>query len=206
MMESAQDPLAKLIFEFSKLPGVGEKSATRLAYHVLHQNPQFAQNLADSILEAKTKIQFCSSCFNFTDQDPCKTCANSRRNPGLICIVERPADVQLIENSLSYSGTFHILHGLLSPLEGIGPDQLRLDHLLRRISTLRQEGLDVEEIILALNPSVEGDATAMYISRLLTPQGIKVTKIAHGIPVGGQLEYSDRQTISKALENRVEIF
>jgi recombination protein RecR len=192
------DPVSKLIYELSKLPGIGEKTATRLAYFILKQDESYSRNLAEALINAKQKIILCGQCFTFTDTDPCQTCANTERDRSIICVVERPSDVFSVEQSGAYKGTYHVLHGILSPLDGIGPDELKLRELISRLGA----GSLAREIIIATNPSVEGEATAMYISRLIKPLGIKVTKLAHGIPVGGMLEYTDRQTIGKALENR----
>ncbi|NDD91702.1 recombination protein RecR [bacterium] len=199
-MRGSNDPVAKLIFELSKLPGIGEKTATRLAYFILKQDSNFAQSLAAALIDAKTKIGLCESCFTFTDISPCRICSDTQRQQHLVCVVERPADVMAIEQSGSHQGLYHVLHGALSPLDGIGPDELKIHELLERL-----KGGLIQELILATNPSVEGEATAMYLGRLIKTLGVKVTKLAHGIPVGGTLEYSDRQTIGKALQNRVEV-
>ncbi len=199
-MRGNSDPVSRLIFELSKLPGIGEKTATRLAYFILKQDTQFAQSLSDALLDAKSKIGLCDICLTFTDISPCRLCSDSQRQKNLVCVVERPADVMAIEQSGSHQGSYHVLHGVLSPLDGIGPDDLKIRELLERI-----KAGTIEEMILATNPSVEGEATAMYIGRLARTLGVKVTKLAHGIPVGGSLEYSDRQTIGKALQNRVEV-
>ena len=199
-MRGSTDPVARLIFELSKLPGIGEKTATRLAYFILKQDVQFAQSLSEALLDAKSRIGLCESCFTFTDVSPCRLCSDVQRQKNLVCVVERPADVMAIEQSGSHAGSYHVLHGALSPLDGVGPDDLKIRELLERL-----QGGAIQEIILATNPSVEGEATAMYIGRLVKMLGVKVTKLAHGIPVGGTLEYSDRQTIGKALQNRVEV-
>lgn len=199
---SRHDPVAKLIFELSKLPGIGEKTATRLAYYILKQDVDYARALSDALINAKQKIGLCSHCFTFTDVDPCRICANSERDSSVICVVERPADVFSIEQAGVHRGLYHVLHGALSPLDGIGPEELKIRELVHRIS----QGQDtIKEIIIATNPSVEGEATALYLGRLIKPFGIRLTQLAHGIPVGGQLEYTDRQTIGKAMENRVEM-
>lgn len=195
------DPVSKLIYELSKLPGIGEKTATRLAYFILKQDESYSRNLAEALINAKQKIILCGQCFTFTDTDPCRICANPERDRSSICVVERPSDVFSVEQSGAYKGTYHVLHGILSPLDGIGPDELKLRELISRLG----QNSTVREIIVATNPSVEGEATALYISRLIKPFGIKVTKLAHGIPVGGMLEYTDRQTIGKAMENRMEL-
>lgn len=199
-MRGSHDPVARLIFELSKLPGIGEKTATRLAYFILKQDESYSKNLSEAIVSAKLKTGLCQSCFTFTEISPCGLCTEPARKTGTVCVVERPSDVMAIEQSGSHSGEYHVLHGALSPLDGIGPEELKIRELLTRI----QAG-GIHEVILATNPSVEGEATAMYIGRLVKPFGIKVTKLAHGIPVGGTLEYSDRQTIGKALQNRVEV-
>jgi recombination protein RecR len=197
---SRQDPVAKLIYEFSKLPGIGEKSATRLAYFILKQNEDVAQGLAQALIEAKQKVGLCKSCFTFTDSDQCPICENPARKHEVVCVVERPSDVHSIEISGSFAGLYHVLHGVLSPLDGIGPEELKIRELLMRL-----KDAEIREIIIATNPSVEGQATALYLARILKPLGLKVTQLAYGIPLGGQLEYTDRQTIGKALENRMEI-
>ena len=192
------DPVTKLILEFSKLPGVGEKTAMRLAYHVLKSNESDVTSLANALLSAKQKIRFCESCFTFTENRICNHCANVSRKSDLICVVEKPADVLAVENSQRFQGRYHVLHGVLSPLDGIGPDQLRIRELIARI-----ENENIQEIILALNLTVEGEATSVYLTKLLSPLGVRVSKIANGIPVGGVLEYMDRQTIGRAIDNRV---
>jgi recombination protein RecR len=201
-MTNSSDPVSKLIFELSKLPGIGEKTATRLAYYVLKQDSSYARALADALVSAKEKIGLCSVCFTFTDSDPCRICSNDSRDRATICIVERPSDLNSIELSGTYKGAYHVLHGALSPLDGIGPDELKIRELMDR---LRAPVAPVREVILAMNPSVEGDATSLYLTRLIRPLGIRVTQLAHGIPMGGQLEYTDRQTIGKAIQNRMEI-
>ena len=200
--QNRHDPVSKLVFELSKLPGIGEKTATRLAYYILKQDIDYSRALAESILAAKQKIGLCSECFTFTDTDPCRICSNADRDHSTICVVERPADVFSIEQAGAHRGVYHVLHGSLSPLDGIGPEELKIHELLDRIET----GMNtIKELIVATNPSVEGEATALYLSRLIKPLGIKITQLAHGIPVGGMLEYTDRQTIGKAMENRVEM-
>lgn len=182
------------------MPGIGPKSATRLAYHVLAMDKQQSRELVEAITEAKEKIGYCSICFNLTDRDPCQVCQSEERNSGQICVVEEPQDVAAMERTREYRGLYHVLHGSLSPLDGVGPDELRIKELLMRMQTG-----DVQEVIMATNPDVEGEATAMYIARLLKPLGLKVTRIAHGLPVGGDLEYADEVTLSKAFENRREM-
>ena len=193
-------PLAKLIEHFRALPGIGPKSAVRLAYHVLDMDVEKAKALAGAIMEAKEKIGFCTTCFNLSDRNPCEICASEKRDHTTICVVEQPQDVAAMERMHDYHGVYHVLHGALSPLEGIGPEKLRIRELLVRL-----QSSDVKEIIMATNPNVEGEATAMYIARLLKPMGLRVTRIAHGLPVGGDLEYADEVTLAKAMENRVEL-
>ena len=193
-------PLSKLIEHFRALPGIGTKTAVRLAYHVLDMDTQQAKALAEAIMEAKEKIGFCNTCFNLSDTNPCAICAAQQRDHTTICVVEQPQDVAAMERMRDYKGVYHVLHGALSPLEGIGPENLRIRELLNRLSDEA-----VQEIIMATNPNVEGEATAMYLARLLKPLGVKVTRIAHGLPVGGDLEYADEVTLAKAMENRVEL-
>ncbi len=192
------DPVTKLILELSRLPGIGEKTAMRLAYHILKTDEAQVRALSEALVSAKTKIQLCDSCFTFTEESPCSICSDLRRQSDIVCVVEKPSDVLAIENSQRFHGRYHVLHGVLSPLEGIGPDQVRIRELITRVGA---GGL--KEVVLALNPTVEGEATGVYLTKLLKPLGIHVTKIAHGIPVGGVLEYVDRQTIGRAIENRI---
>lgn len=199
-MEYFATPVAKLIEEFAKLPGIGKKTAQRLAFYVLNMNNNDAVELAKAIVDAKKNIKYCSICGNLTDKDPCLICSNKRRDETVICVVEDPRDIISMERTREYNGLYHVLHGSISPMEGIGPDDIRIKELLERI---REK--PVEEVILATNPTIEGEATAMYISKLLKPMGIKTTRLAHGIPVGGDLEYADEVTLSKALEGRREI-
>lgn len=193
-------PLANLIEHFRALPGIGQKTAVRLAYHVLDMDAAAAKSLAGAILEAKEKIGYCSTCFNLSDRNPCAICSDEKRDHSIICVVEQPQDVAAMERMHEYKGVYHVLHGALSPLEGVGPDDLRIKELLTRLYDT-----NVKEIIMATNPNVEGEATAMYIAKLLKPSGIKVTRIAHGLPIGGDLEYADEVTLAKAMENRREI-
>ena len=193
-------PLAKLIEHFRALPGIGAKTAVRLAYHVLDMDAGEARALAGAIIEAKEKIGFCNTCFNLSDRNPCAICASTERDHSLICVVEQPQDVAAMERMRDFRGVYHVLHGALSPLEGVGPGDIRIKELLGRLADET-----VKEVIMATNPNVEGEATAMYIAKLLKPLGIKVTRIAHGLPVGGDLEYADEVTLSKAMENRREI-
>ena len=193
-------PLAKLIKHFRALPGIGAKTAVRLAYHVLDMDAEQAKKLAEAIIEAKEKIGYCNTCFNLSDQNPCVICAAEERDHSVICVVEQPQDVAAMERMRDYRGVYHVLHGALSPLEGVGPDQIRIKELLGRLT-----GDEVKEVIMATNPNVEGEATAMYLAKLLKPMGVKVTRIAHGLPIGGDLEYADEVTLAKAMENRREI-
>ena len=194
------EPLAKLIEEFRSLPGIGAKTAVRLAYHVLDMDMKKAQNLAKAIVEAKEKIGFCNTCLNLSDSNPCRICASEKRDKSTICVVEQPQDVDAMERMRDYHGVYHVLHGALSPLDGVGPGDIHIKELLHRLGND-----DVKEIIMATNPNVEGEATAMYIAKLLKPMGIKVTRIAHGLPVGGDLEYADEITLARAIEGRREI-
>ncbi|HWQ88570.1 MAG TPA: recombination mediator RecR [Desulfitobacteriaceae bacterium] len=187
-------PLADLITSLARLPGIGPKTAGRLAFYLLQQ-PQIADNLAQAILAAKKGIRECSLCCNFTDKDPCPICRSTQRDQTVLCVVEHPRDVVSLEKTGEFKGLYHVLHGILSPLEGIGPDQLTITKLLPRL-----EG--VKEVILAVNPTVEGEATCLYLSKLLKPLGLQVTRLARGLPVGGDLEYADEVTIARALENR----
>lgn len=193
-------PLAKLVGELRRLPGIGPKTATRLAYHIIAIDKERALSLAQAIVSAKENITYCSTCFNLTDQTPCQICLSEERDSHLLCVVEDPKDVEAMERTHEYHGKYHVLHGALSPMEGIGPDNLKMKELLTRLGTG-----DFQEVIMATNPDVEGEATALYLSRLLKPLGLKVTRIAHGLPVGGDLDYADEMTLSKALENRREM-
>lgn len=192
-------PISRLIEEFSKLPGVGPKTAQRLAFHILNMDMADAEKLSNAIINAKKNIRYCSVCGNLTDSDPCLICKNTSRDSATICVVEEPKDVIAMEKTKEFKGIYHVLHGVISPLGGVGPDDIRIKELLARITP------EIKEIIIATNPNVEGEATAMYIARLLKPLGVKVTRIAHGIPVGADIEYADEVTLSKALEGRREI-
>ncbi|WDC85110.1 recombination mediator RecR [Caloramator sp. mosi_1] len=191
--------VAKLIEELSKLPGVGTKTAQRLAFYIINMDKRDVQSLADSIIEAKETIKYCSVCGNLTDTDPCVICANTSRDRSTICVVQEPKDVIAMERTKEYKGLYHVLHGAISPMLGIGPDDIKIKELISRMND------EVKEVIIATNPNVEGEATAMYIARLIKPLGIKVSRIAHGIPVGGDIEYADEVTLLKALEGRREI-
>ena len=193
--------LNKLINELGKLPGIGGKTAQRLAFHILSLSEREAEALAESIVSAKKNLRYCSECGNLTDQDKCLICSDATRDRSVICVVETPQDVVAMERIREYKGLYHVLHGAISPAEGIGPNDINLKSLITRL----QASDEVKEIIIATNPNIEGEATAMYISRLLKPAGIKVTRIAHGIPVGGDLEYADEVTLLKAMEGRREL-
>lgn len=199
-MQTYTGPITRLIEEFSKLPGVGRKTAQRLAFHVINMNNNDVEALSKAILEAKREIKYCLVCCNISDSEVCSMCSNKNRDASVICVVEDPRDVAAMERTRDYKGQYHVLHGVISPMDGIGPDMIKIKELIQRVGTQ-----DVKEIIMATNPTIEGEATAMYIARLLKPMGIKVTRIAHGLPVGGDLEYADEVTISKALEGRREI-
>ena len=199
-MSDYAEPIERLIDEFRKLPGIGAKSAHRLVYSLLRRPAEDAERLSRAILEVKEKIRFCSRCNNYSERDPCVYCNDARRSGDTICVVEEPSDILAIERTREYRGQYHVLHGALSPINGIGPEDLKLKNLLERL----REG-NVREIILATNPNVEGEATAIYIAKLLSPIGVKVSRIALGIPVGSDLEFADEVTMSKALEHRHEI-
>lgn len=192
-------PMARLIEELTRLPGIGPKTAQRLAFFLLGQSSTDVRSLAESIVEAKQRTFYCSQCFHLTEDETCLICADSRRNQNFICVVEEPRDVIAMERTKSFNGVYHVLHGSISPLEGIGPDQLHIKELISRINP------EVEEVVLATDPNVEGEATAMYLARVLKPIGVKVTRMAHGMPVGSDLEYVDEVTLSKALEGRREL-
>lgn len=193
-------PLAKLIEQLRALPGIGTKSAQRLAYHILDMDDTQIKALTRAILDAKTQTHYCSQCHNLTDTDPCRICASDARDSTLLCVVEQPRDAEAMERTHDFKGRYHVLHGALSPLEGIGPADIKIKELLERLKTT-----EVREIIMATDPDVEGEATAMYLAKLLKPLGIKITRIAHGLPVGSDLEYADEITLAKALENRREM-
>jgi len=192
------EPLAKLVNAFSKLPGIGGKTALRLAYHIISAPDQDVNELIDALGNIKEKIHYCTECGNFCEGQVCDVCGDTRRDHSLICVVKDPRDVIAMEKTGSFKGVYHVLHGTISPMDGIGPDDIRIKELLKRLN-------GVNEIIIATNPDVEGDATAVYIARLLKPFGIKTTRIAHGIPIGGDLEYIDEVTLAKALDGRREM-
>jgi len=189
----------RLIQELNKLPGVGPKSAQRLAYHLLRASDEQTKMLADAILSVKQKTKLCSSCFNITDTDPCPICRNTQRNRSQVCIVEQPQDILALEHTKSYNGLYHVLHGAISPTEGIGTNDIRINELMERL-----KGGSVTEVILATNPTLEGEQTAMYLNKLITPLGIKVTRLARGLPFGTELEYADDVTLTRAIEGRQE--
>lgn len=199
-MDYYSDSLSKLINELARLPGIGNKTAQRLAMHLLKVPKQESEALAKAIIDAKNKIKYCSKCFNITDEDPCRICNDSKRDSKTICVVQEPKDIIAIEKTRDYRGKYHVLQGAISPMDGIGPNDIRIKELIQRL-----QNEDVEEVIVATNPTIEGEATAMYLSKLIKPSGIKVTRIAHGIPVGGDLEYADEVTLAKSLEGRHEI-
>lgn len=192
--------IERLIESFEKLPSIGHKTATRLAFYMLNQSKEATDEFINSIIEAKKNLKYCSKCFNITDTDPCPICASPKRDQGIICVVEDVKDVVAMEKTHEFKGVYHVLHGSISPMNGIGPEDIKIKELLERL-----KDTDVKEIIIATNPRVEGEATAIYLSKLIKPIGIKVTRIAHGIPVGGDLEYTDEVTLSKALEGRREL-
>ena len=199
-MSALPPPLARLIQELVKLPSVGEKTATRLAFHLLRADRHDVELLADALVKMRDEIKLCSICLGLTAADPCALCQDPQRDADAICVVERPADLIALERSGQFKGRYHVLHGCLAPLDGVGPEQLRIAELLRRL-----EDGHVREVVIATNPTVEGEATALYLSRLIKPLGIRVTRIAHGLPMGADVEYADSTTLGKALEGRREM-
>ena len=199
-MSSYSPSIEKLIESFEKLPSIGHKTAIRLAFHMLDLNEEETNEFINSIVDAKKKLKYCSICFNIADTDPCPICSNPKRDSSTICVVEDVRDIIAMERTHEYKGVYHVLHGTISPMNGIGPDDIKIKELLNRIRDTK-----VNEIIIATNPRVEGEATSIYLSKLIKPLGIKVTRIAHGIPVGGDLEYTDEVTLMKAMEGRREI-
>jgi len=201
-------PIARLVQQLGKLPGIGEKTAARLAFHILRASPEDAAALAAAIAEVKQKIRFCSVCCDLTETDPCAVCRDARRDAGLVCVVAQPQDVVAIERTGGYRGRYHVLHGVLSPLDGIGPDDLRVTELVARCA-VRADGpagdQAIREAILATSPSVEGEATAVYLAKLLRPLGVRATRIATGVPIGGELEYADQVTLARAIDGRREM-
>ena len=199
-MDYYVSPLQNLIEEFEKLPGIGSKTAQRLAYHILNQPPEKTEKFAEALINAKDKICYCRICQNLSDTEVCSICSNPERDKSIICVTENPRDVLQMEKTNEFKGLYHVLHGAISPMDNIGPDDLRIKELMQRIS----EG-GVKEVIMTTNPNLEGETTAMYLSKLIKPFGIKTTRIAHGVPVGGELEFADEVTLSKALQWRVEL-
>jgi recombination protein RecR len=197
-MQLLVEPVARLIDEFSRLPGIGPKTASRLAFYLLRAPKEQAQSLADALRELRERITFCSICFNITEADPCAVCADEGRDRSVICVVEEPLDVIAIERTRDYHGLYHVLHGTIAPVEGIGPDELRIAELLSRLGGKSP----VREVIIATNPNMEGEATAMYIARQMEGKGVRVTRLARGLPMGGDLEYADEVTLSRALAGR----
>lgn len=199
MAENTALPLVLLAERFAQLPGIGMKSAQRLAYHVMTMSDEDVKAFSDAVLNAHYNVHMCSVCMNFTDRERCPICEDSERDHGIICVVESPRDITAFERTREYKGVYHVLHGLISPIDGITPERLRIKELLSRIDS------GTKEVIMATNPTVEGEATAMYVSKLIKPLGVKVTRLAFGLPVGGSLEYADEVTLFRALENRNEI-
>jgi len=199
------DPIQRLTAELAKLPGIGEKTAQRLAFHILRAKPGYARDLATAIVDVVEKVRLCSICCSLTEADPCALCGDDRRDDRIVCVVENVPDLLAVERTREFRGRYHVLHGALSPLDGIGPDQLRVKELVRRIATPPEGRARVEEVIVATNPDVEGEATALYLTRLLKPSGVRVTRIAQGVPMGGDLEYADQVTLARALAGRREL-
>ncbi|MDN5363691.1 MAG: recombination protein RecR [Eubacteriales bacterium] len=191
--------VARLIEELAKLPGIGPRTAQRLAFHLLNQPKERAMALAQAIVDAREKVGYCSICCNLTDEDPCQICSDIKRDRSIICVVEEPKDVIAMEKTREYRGLYHVLHGAISPMDGVGPDDLKIRELLQRINE------EVEEVVLATNPNVNGEATALYLAKILKPLGVKVTRLAHGIPVGGDIEFADEATLARAFLGRREI-
>lgn len=198
-MSANSDSVRELIEEFSQLPGIGRKSAHRLAMYILKLPKDDVMTMAQALVNVKEKMKYCTTCWNFAESDPCSICSGPKRDRGVICVVEEPSDVHALEKTHEYGGIYHVLGGALSPLDGIGPEELKVKELLSRVSP------DVREIILAMNPNIEGEATTIYLSRLLKPLGVPVTRLARGIPIGGDLEFADEATLARALEGRVSV-
>jgi recombination protein RecR len=198
-------PIARLVQQLAKLPGIGEKTAARLAFHILRAAPEDAAALAAAITDVKLKIRLCGVCCDLTERDPCAVCADARRDASLVCVVAQPQDVVAVERTGGYRGRYHVLHGLLSPLDGIGPDDLRVAELVRRCSDPSANGSPVAEVILATSSTVEGEATAVYLAKLLRPLGVRTSRIATGVPIGGELEYADQLTLVRAIDGRREM-
>jgi recombination protein RecR len=198
-------PIARLVQQLAKLPGIGEKTAARLAFHILRAAPDDAAALAAAIIDVKEKIRFCGVCCDLTEADPCAVCSDARREVGLVCVVAQPQDVVAVQRTGGYRGRYHVLHGLLSPLDGIGPEDLRVAELVRRCSGAAPGSDAVAEVILATSSTVEGEATAVYLAKLLRPLGVRASRIATGVPIGGELEYADQLTLARAIEGRREM-
>lgn len=196
MLEYAK-PVAKLITELNKLPGIGPKTAQRLAFHILNTTREEAEALAEAIINARDTVHLCSICGNLTDEDPCSICRSAKRDNSIVCVVEHPRDLVAIERTREYRGLYHVLHGVISPMDNVGPEMLKISQLLERL-----KDSEIEEVVIATNPTIEGEATAMYLARLIKPLNINVTRIAHGLPVGGDLEYADQDTLTRAFEGR----
>ena len=194
------EAISRLVNQLSKLPGIGKKTAQRLAYHIISQPEDQVKELAVAIYNGKKQVHFCPVCGNFTDVDPCAICSDPNRRKDVICVVKDPRDVNAMERMRDYNGLYHVLHGVISPMDGVGPDDIRIRELMERLSSG-----EVKEVVLATNPDVEGEATAAYISRLIKPMGVRVTRIAHGVPVGGELEYTDEVTLTMAFNGRIEL-
>jgi len=197
------DPIQRLTVELAKLPGIGEKTAQRLAFHILRAKDGYAHELSRAIVDVVEKVRLCSVCCSLTEADPCGICSDGRRDDRVLCVVENVPDLLAVERTREFRGRYHVLHGALSPLEGVGPDQLRIQELLRRLGAKGETA--IEEVIVATNPDVEGEATALYLTRLIRPSGIRVTRIAQGVPMGGDLEYADQVTLARALTGRREM-
>ena len=197
---SGIEPIQRLVNQLSKLPGVGQKTAQRLAYYIISLPEEQVRELATAIFNGKKQVHFCPVCGNYTDKDPCALCSDTARDPSILCVVRDPRDVAAMERMRDYKGQYHVLHGVISPLDGVGPDDIRIRELMARLASGQ-----IKEVVLATNPDIEGEATASYIARLVKPLGVRVTRIAHGVPVGGDLEYTDEVTLSKAFEGRREI-
>ena len=193
-------PIDRLVHELAKLPGIGERTATRLAFFILRQPHEYARALSSALIDVKEKVRLCSECMNLTETDPCDACRDVRRDASVICVVEDPSDVMAVERSHAFRGRYHILHGAISPLDGVGPDDIKIVELLRRLETG-----NIREVIVATNANVEGETTALYLTKLIKPTGVKITRLASGIPVGGDLEYIDASTLSRAFDERREL-
>jgi recombination protein RecR len=199
------EPVTRLIDAFAQLPGIGPKTASRLTFYLLRRPAEQSEVLADALRDLKQKIVFCSTCFNITEASPCAICRDEGRDRSIICVVEEPLDVVAIDRTGGYRGLYHVLHGAISPVEGIGPDELRIGELLVRLKDAQRQAEPVKEVLLATNPNLEGEATGMYLARLLQPLGVRITRLARGLPVGGDLEYADAVTLGRALEGRSEM-